>query len=41
VHIGFWWGDLRKRNHFEDIGIDEGNNIKTNLKEVGWRHGLD
>jgi len=22
VHIGFWWGDLRERNHFEDLGVD-------------------
>jgi hypothetical protein len=22
VYTGFWWGNLRKRNHFEDPGID-------------------
>jgi len=22
VHRGLWWGDLRKRNHLEDIGVD-------------------
>jgi hypothetical protein len=23
VHIGFWWGDLMERAHFEDLGIEE------------------
>ena len=22
MHIGFWWGNLRKRDHLEDPGID-------------------
>jgi hypothetical protein len=22
VHTKFWWGDLRKRDHLEDPGID-------------------
>jgi hypothetical protein len=22
LHTGFWWGDLRKRDHFEDLGVD-------------------
>jgi hypothetical protein len=22
VHSGFWWGDLRKRDHLEDPGVD-------------------
>jgi hypothetical protein len=22
VHRGFWWGDLRKGNHLEDLCID-------------------
>jgi hypothetical protein len=21
VHTGFWWGDLRERDHLEDMGI--------------------
>jgi hypothetical protein len=20
VHIGFWWGKVRERNNFEDVG---------------------
>jgi hypothetical protein len=22
VHIGHWWGDLRERDHLEDVGVD-------------------
>jgi hypothetical protein len=38
VSTGFWWGDLRERDHLEDPRVD---NIKMDLQEVGWEHGLD
>jgi hypothetical protein len=41
VHTGFWWGNLRERDHLEDLGIDERIILKSILKEAGWRHGLD
>jgi hypothetical protein len=22
MHTGFWWGDLRERDHLEDISVD-------------------
>jgi len=22
VHTGFWWVNLRKREHLEDVGVD-------------------
>jgi len=22
VQTGFWWGDLRERDHLEDLGVD-------------------
>jgi hypothetical protein len=24
IHTGFWWGDLRGRDHLEDVGVDGG-----------------
>ena len=22
MHTGFWWGNLRERDHLEDLGVD-------------------
>jgi hypothetical protein len=22
MHTGFWWGDLRERDHLDDLGLD-------------------
>jgi hypothetical protein len=22
VHTGFWWGDLKERDHLEDLGVE-------------------
>jgi hypothetical protein len=41
VYTGFGWGNLMERDHLEDPGIDAENNIKMDLQEVGWGHGLD
>jgi hypothetical protein len=30
VYTGFWWGNLRERDHLEDPGVDE-----MDLQEVG------
>jgi hypothetical protein len=24
MHKGFWWGNLKKRDHLEDLGINVG-----------------
>jgi len=40
VHTGFWYGSLRGRHHFEDLGIDGRIILKSNdLQEMGWCGG--
>jgi hypothetical protein len=34
VYAGFWWANLRERDHLEDPSVDE-DNIKMDLQEVG------
>jgi hypothetical protein len=36
VHTGFWWEDLRERDHLEDLGMVGKNKIKMNNVEIGW-----
>jgi hypothetical protein len=31
--MGFWWGNLRKRHHLEDLGVYERIILKWALKE--------
>jgi hypothetical protein len=38
VHAGFSWGDLRKRDHLEDLRLD---NFKLDNQEVGMGGGMD
>jgi hypothetical protein len=37
VHTGFWWRDLRKTAHLEDLGIDENIILKLILKKLDWK----
>jgi len=41
VHTGFWWGNLRKRDHMEDPGIDERIILRWILRKWDGGHGLD
>jgi hypothetical protein len=34
-HTGFWWGDLRKRDHLDDIGVDGIMILKWVFQEMG------
>jgi hypothetical protein len=34
VHTGFWWRNLRERDHFEDPGVDG----RIVLKWILWKY---
>jgi len=34
VHTGFWWGNLRKRDHLEDPGLDGRIILKWKLRKL-------
>jgi len=42
VNTGFWWGNLRERDHLEDPGIDESIILRWIFRkwDVGERTGL-
>jgi hypothetical protein len=37
----FWWRDLRKRDHLEELGVDGMIILKLICKQWDGRHGLD
>jgi hypothetical protein len=41
VHTRFWWGDLREREHLEDLGIVGRMTLKWIFKKRKGKNGLD
>jgi len=39
VHKGFWWGNLRVRDHLEEMGVD--GRIKLRFIFKKWNGGMD
>jgi hypothetical protein len=40
MRTDFWWGNQKERDHYEDLDVGVGNNIKMVLIEIGWS-GMD
>jgi hypothetical protein len=36
VYTGFWWGDLRERDHWEGVGVDGRIILKWIFKKWDW-----
>jgi hypothetical protein len=36
MRTDFWWGNLKKRHRYEDLDVSVENNIKMDLREIGW-----
>ena len=41
VYIGFWWGNLRERDHLGDPGVDERIILNGSSGSGMWGYGLD
>jgi hypothetical protein len=41
VHTGFWWLNLRERDHSKNPGVDGRIILKVDLRVVGWGNELE
>jgi hypothetical protein len=40
MHIGYWWEIQKEGDHWEDQDVGGVDNIKMDLREIGW-DGMD
>jgi hypothetical protein len=36
MHIGYWWESQKERDNWEDQDVGRLDNIKMDLREIGW-----
>jgi len=41
VYTGFWWGNPRERDHWEEPGVDGRIILKQIFRKCDGGHGLD
>jgi hypothetical protein len=41
AYTGFWWGNLRERDNFEDLGVDGRIILRWIFRKWDVGHGLD
>jgi len=41
VYIGFWWGNLRERDHLKDPGVDGRITLRWIFRKWDEGHGPD
>jgi hypothetical protein len=41
VRVGFWWGNMRERDHLKDLGTDGRTMLKLSSRNRMGAHGLD
>jgi hypothetical protein len=41
AYTGFWWGNLKERDHFKDPGVDGRMILNGSSGSRMWWHGLD
>jgi len=41
AYIGFWWGNVRERNHLEGPGVDGMVKLRRTIRKWDGWHGVD